>query len=167
MNEVDGGEFLLNRAYLLCRSAVWDQCLATATTAVGLDASPAAIFRASTVMGSAIPHMPAPLQRKAIAFLHKSEALVPREDVGYAFALARSEVRGETLLAENDLGAALKYFRSADTLDAPLAPREYLASQLSLCRAHTESGYIAQSKTRSSKMLQAKPLPVLAPSGGP
>jgi serine/threonine protein kinase/predicted negative regulator of RcsB-dependent stress response len=144
MNEVDSGQRWLDRAYLLCKSSAWGPCIGAATTALDLDPSPQSIFWAAAIVGGSIPRMPAPIQGQATNCLHRAEALLPREDSGHAFAIAGAEVHGEILLAQHDFSAALKSFRSADVLDAPLTPRDYLAHGLLVAAANAQNAAAAR-----------------------
>ncbi|MBB5058863.1 tetratricopeptide (TPR) repeat protein [Granulicella aggregans] len=120
----------LDRSYLEFRLGHERQALEDTGRALDSSSTPDTLLYASTIVGEAIPTLAPPETRQARLMLARMEASLPQKNLGVVFSLAREQVRGELLLAEGDALGALTAFRTAAKLDAPIAPREYLARGL-------------------------------------
>jgi serine/threonine protein kinase/tetratricopeptide (TPR) repeat protein len=120
----------LDRSYIEFRLGHGHHALVDVAQSLDESTAPDTLLAASTIVGGALPTLTASERREARLVLGRMQSALPKEDLGVVFALARAQVRGELLLSEGDALGALAAFRAADKLDAPLAPREYLARGL-------------------------------------
>jgi len=135
---VDRGRRWLDRSYILCKIGQFDACLQEITKGLQLDSSPESVIWAAATVGSAIPNMPSKTAQAALVELSATEGLLPEEEIGSEYSIARTQLRGEILLARGDTKKALQYFRKASKQDYPLDAREYLERGL-LAQAATET----------------------------
>jgi tetratricopeptide (TPR) repeat protein len=137
-NEGDKGRRWLDRAYLSCKVGNFGDCLSAVSNALSLDDSPDSILWASDILGSSYALMPKAVRPQAIKILSKMEQMIPQEDLGTVYEIARNRVIGENLLVRGNVRDALFSFRKADMLDFPLGARDYFARCL-LAQADSES----------------------------
>ena len=152
-NSDDSGLRMLDRAYIYCKVNAFGECLEETASALKLNSSPDSIIAASLILGATIPRLPKTLAHKFTTQLFRLEQLLPKKDVGQLDTFARTRIRGEILLATGDVKGALSAFRTANSLDAPLGAREYLARGL-LAAAARENN-LAQSGLLRKQALDA------------
>jgi serine/threonine protein kinase/tetratricopeptide (TPR) repeat protein len=118
---------LLDQAAIECTLQQTSACVQSIRAARSFDAGSRTTLAAVRTLGSsyatASPDAK-PLIRRDLADI---DAKLPAEDFGVTTQLVRARVRGELLLANDNVRGALSEFKKADALDAPAAPRDYLA----------------------------------------
>ena len=93
----------------------------------------------NTIIGVALPHLSPRDRHRAETLLTTMERSLPDDSLGLVYALARARTHGELALIRGDTKSALIAFRKADSLDAPLSAREYLARALLAAAAKTQN----------------------------
>ena len=118
---------LLDQAGIECTMRQTLACVQSIRGARSFDAGPRTTLAAIRILGGSYAtasHDSKPLIRRELADINTK---LPADDFGVTTQLVRARVRGELLLANDNLRAALSEFMKADELDAPATPRDYLA----------------------------------------
>jgi hypothetical protein len=102
-------------------------------------ASPDGLIWASSILGSALGYLTGPGRRNALNQLSKLQGLLPKQDLGVVYTLARLRIAGERELAMGNTSEALRTFRRVGQIDAPLSDRDYLGRALVAAAAHEHS----------------------------
>jgi eukaryotic-like serine/threonine-protein kinase len=155
-DRVHRADKLLDRSYIYLKRGQYAECLRDAKEALNADRSFERSMTAASILGRAASDSKGKLSASIMAELRRTENLLPKVDFAPISEIARARVRGELLLVQGNVEAAVQEFRKAVVLESPVVEHEYLARGLRAAARQRKPNFTATEGLREALAEYAK-----------